>query len=119
VVPEKVTEMAYPPNSPLDRTSDEWQTSRKTLIEPRKVSDPDATPLHARNFLDCVRSRKSCNCDIETGHRSTTATLVADIALKTRTHLQWDSKTERFTNSDAANRLLNYHYRAPYKLPEV
>lgn len=119
VVPERVTDVVYPPNSPLDRTSNEWETSRRTLIEPRKVSDPDATPLHARNFLDCVRSRKPCNCDIETGHRSTTATLVADIALKTQTHLQWDRKTERFTNSEAANRLLSYHYRAPHKLPEV
>ena len=118
-MPEKITELVITANSPLDRGPDAWETSRTTMIEPRKVNDPDATAPHARNFLDCVRSRKACNCDIETGHRSTVATLIADIALKTQTHLKWDSKTERFTNSEAANRLLNYHYRAPYKLPEV
>jgi hypothetical protein len=70
-----------------------------------------------RNFLDCVRSRGTCACDIETGHRSTSATLVANIAHKTRTYLQWDRDAERFTNSDRANALLSYEYRAPYRIP--
>lgn len=119
VVPEQITDMVFPPSSPLARNSHQWETNRKTVIEPRQANGPDPTPQHARNFLDCVRSRKLCNCDIETGHRSTVATLVANIALKTRTHLQWDSTTEKFSNSKEANRLLSYRYRAPYKLPEV
>ena len=32
-------------------------------------------------------------------------------------HLTWDAKAERFTNSTAANKLLSYEYRRPYKLP--
>lgn len=119
VVPDGVSGMDFPALSPLSRPANQWRSAHKTVIESRKVEEPDATPQHARNFLDCVRSRKACNCDIEIGHRSTIATLIADIALKTQTHLKWDSKTERFTNSEAANRLLDYHYRPPYKLPEV
>jgi hypothetical protein len=74
--------------------------------------------LHARNFLECIQTRQLYNCDIETGHRSTTATLLANIAHQTRTFLEWDGKSERFTNSPAANAYLDYEYRSPYKLPE-
>ena len=71
---------------------------------------------HARNFLDCVKSRKKCNADVLIGHVSTATTLLGNIALKTRSLLEWDGNAERFTNHEAANRLLFYKYRAPYKL---
>ncbi len=70
-----------------------------------------------RNFLDCVKSRKECSCSLEFGHRTTSAALIGNIAHKTRSMLDWDAKSERFTNSEAANKLLSYQYRAPYKLP--
>jgi len=120
VVPELVTEMDVPALTPLDRSlSAQWEKRRHTVIGPKKFESEDATPLHARNFLDCVRSRQKCNCDIETGHRSTTATLIANVALRTKSYLQWDRAAERFTNNPDANRLLSYKYRAPYKLPEL
>lgn len=71
---------------------------------------------HARNFLDCVKSRKPTNCDTLTGHLLTAATLIGNVALKTRSYLEWDAKAEHFTNSPAANRYLSYKYRAPYAL---
>ena len=49
-------------------------------------------------------------------HRSTTAALLGNIAYRTGRTLRWDAKAERFTNNDAANKLLSYKYRAPYKL---
>ena len=61
---------------------------------------------HARNFLDCVKSRKACNCDIEFGHRGTTAALIGNIAHRTKAYLEWDAKAERFTNNEAANKML-------------
>jgi hypothetical protein len=27
---------------------------------------------HHRNFVDCIKDRKKCVCDVETGHRSAT-----------------------------------------------
>jgi hypothetical protein len=69
------------------------------------------------NFLDCVRSRRRCNSDIESGHRSTTAALVGNVAHRTRTYLEWDGRAERFTNNREANRWLSYEYRLPYRLP--
>ena len=69
---------------------------------------------HARNFLDCVKSRQRPNCDVEEGHRSTTYALLANIALATKARLDWDAQAERFTNNDAANELLDYEYRKPW-----
>jgi len=118
VIPEEVAEVEFPAATPLDRSLDErWSKGRHTMIEGRKVGGPDATPLHARNFLDCVRSRKPCNCDIETGHRSTSTTLIADVALRTKSYLEWDAGAEKFTNSSAANKYLRYEYRRPYRFP--
>jgi hypothetical protein len=71
---------------------------------------------HARNFLDCMKSRAKCNCDVLEGHLSTSACILGHIALRTRSFLEWDAKTERITNNTAANRYLSYKYREPYKL---
>ena len=76
----------------------------------------DMTVAHARNFLDCMRSRKPANADIEIGHRSTTMSLLANISLATRSRLEWDAQQERFTNNSEANNLLHYEYRQPWKL---
>jgi hypothetical protein len=89
---------------------------RKRMIEPKKVTGDADTARHARNFLDCVKNREKCNCDIETGHRSTSATLIANIARRTKSYLEWDAAAEKFTNNANANKLLNYTYRAPYRL---
>ena len=85
-------------------------------MEPKDAKGSQDTAFHARNFLDCVKSRAACNCDIETGHLSTAATLIGNIAHKTRSFLEWDGKAEKFTNNDAANKFLQYKYRPPYKL---
>jgi predicted dehydrogenase len=117
VVPERVTNQISFARTPLDRDSEKaYNPSRKPAMEGRKMSGSADTAFHARNFLDCVKSRARCNCDIEIGHRSTEATLIGNIALKTKSYLEWDGRAERFTNHEAANKLLQYRYRAPYKL---
>ncbi len=64
-------------------------------------TDGDLDQQAARDFLDCVKSRKRPNADIEEGHRSTTFAHLANIALATRKRLDWDPQAERFTNCDA------------------
>jgi predicted dehydrogenase len=81
-----------------------------------KSNDGDLDQQAARDFIDCVKSRKRPNADIEEGHRSTTFAHLANIALATRQRLDWDSRAERFTNCDAANQLLHYEYRKPWSL---
>jgi predicted dehydrogenase len=125
VVPEKISEgfvgydhgKAY--GNPLDRSNGgAADKARKAAIEPKSIKGPNGsdTMAHARNFLDCIKSRGKCNADIVTGHLSTSATLIGNIAHKTRSMLEWDARAETFPNNAAANRFLSYQYRAPYKL---
>lgn len=118
VVPERHTDATIPARTPVDRGVEKSYTpTKKPSIEPRKVEGRVDNMAHARNFLDCIKSRAKCNCDIVDGHRSTAATLIAGIALKTKSFLEWDAKNEKFTNNPGANKHLFYQYRAPYKLP--
>jgi predicted dehydrogenase len=118
VVPEKITQHEFPKRSPIDRSVERgWRTGEAPMIEPRKGTGRAETADHARNFLDCVKSRAQCNSDIESAHRSTSTTLIANIALQTKAHLEWDAKAEKFTNNAAANKLLRYDYRPPLKSP--
>ncbi|HYM13702.1 MAG TPA: Gfo/Idh/MocA family oxidoreductase [Bryobacterales bacterium] len=118
VVPEENAGEPIPAANPLDRTTGKmYNASKKPAMEPISAKGPsNSTVAHARNFLDCIKSRAKCNCDIETGHRSTTTTILGNLALKTESHLKWDRDAERFTNNEAANRLLSYRYRPPWKL---
>jgi len=79
-------------------------------------SNAFATANLIRDFLDCIKTRKVPLCSLEDGHRSTSFAHLANIALATGQRLQWDPEHEKFTNSDAANKLLHYEYRKPWKL---
>ncbi|MCE5345156.1 MAG: Gfo/Idh/MocA family oxidoreductase [Bacteroidales bacterium] len=79
-------------------------------------SSRDSTTNMIRNFLDCIKSRKTPYCTLEDGHRSTSLAHLANIALATKQRLQWDPAKERFTNSEEANKLLHYEYRKPWNL---
>jgi hypothetical protein len=86
------------------------RTNAETLEEP----EGDVTVLHIRNFLDCIKSRKECNCDLKTGHESTMFAHLANIALETKSRIEWDAKNQKITNNQAANGMLSYPYRKPW-----
>jgi predicted dehydrogenase len=92
---------------------------REKLMEPvdRRLDEREDGGVHIiRNFLDCVRSREKCCVDMEVGHRSTTFAHLANIALATGSRIEWDARREVVTNNRAANDLLHYEYRKPWKL---
>jgi predicted dehydrogenase len=74
---------------------------------------------HCLNFLDCVRTRKKTNSDIDTGHVSAVLAHLANCAIGAgNKHLLFDGETEKFTNDAAANQLLRNSHREPYVIPE-
>jgi len=83
----------------------------------RQSEQDDVTLDHMRNFLDCIKSRETPNCDAETGHKSDLFALLGNIALATKSRLEWDAEAGRFVNNEAANELLHYDYREPWTLP--
>src|SRR5262249_21951929 len=118
VVPDLLSPNEVPARTPTDRAVERgYRKGAKAAIKAHEAKGKADTADHARNFLDCVASRKPCTCDIEVGHRDTSAALVANIAHKIKTYLEWDRKADRSTNSAAATKLLRYAYRAPYKFP--
>jgi predicted dehydrogenase len=71
---------------------------------------------HYRNFLDCVRSRKTAITPVETAHNSLVPGHLALIALLVGRKIKWDAKKERIIGDDEASKLLGREYRAPWKL---
>ncbi len=80
------------------------------------------TAYHIENWIECIKSRKPCNADIEIGLRATTlcylVNIVRDIG-KVGEKLKWDPAAERFTNSDEGNKLLDRPRRKGYELPKI
>jgi predicted dehydrogenase len=97
-----------------------YQDNRDSRMEPinRKFPEGYAQHVrdHARNFLDCLKSRAKPRADVEIGHRSTTMALLANIALATESTIHWDAEREQITNLKEANDLLHYEYRKPWTL---
>jgi len=66
------------------------------------------------NWLDCIQSRKQPISPVEIGHRACSVCLISHIAMKIPGVLNWDPKTEKFIDHDAANSMLSRPQRHPY-----
>jgi len=66
------------------------------------------------NWLDCIKTREQPISPVEIGHRACSVCLISHIAMKVDGKLMWDPKTEKFTNSDEANKMLDRPQRKPY-----
>jgi predicted dehydrogenase len=85
--------------------------------EPVKDSGGDPREqfrLHARNFLDCVKSRERPVSDLEVGHRVATACHLANISLRLGRKLRWDREREDTIGDAEASAMLVRPYRVPW-----
>ena len=74
---------------------------------------------HQDNFLDCIRTRRRPNADVEIGHLSVLLCHLANISYRVgNLRLVFDPQTESFTNCDQANRYLKRKYRKPWVVPD-
>ena len=71
---------------------------------------------HARNFLDCVKSRKPTAAPVEIGHHSTIPGHLGYISMRTGRKIRWDVGKEEILGDDEAGKLLTREYRAPWHL---
>ncbi|MEN6334963.1 MAG: Gfo/Idh/MocA family oxidoreductase [Phycisphaerales bacterium] len=72
---------------------------------------------HKANFYECVKSRAETIAPVEVAHRSCSACLLGDIAMRTGLKLKWDPAKEQFADGDAtATAMLSRTMRAPWKL---
>ncbi len=72
--------------------------------------------FHKGDFYECVKSRAEPIAPVEVGHRSCSACLLGDIAMRSGRKLRWDPAQEQFLDDDTANRMLSRPMRAPWQL---
>ena len=85
--------------------------------EPEKDTSGNGTEdyrRHARNFLNCMRSRKDPITDVESGHRVATACHLANISLHTGRKIVWDAQSEQIVGDPEAGAMLTRPYRKPW-----
>ena len=73
---------------------------------------------HIRNFVECIRTRKRPNADVEIGHRSTSLCHMVNIARELGRSLTWDPQAEKFSDPEA-NNLISRERRKGYELPKI
>jgi len=78
------------------------------------IAGADATELHLKNFIDCVRTRQKPVADVEIGHRSTTVPHLGNIAFKTGHKIHWDAEREEIVGDREAAALLDRSARKPW-----
>ena len=69
---------------------------------------------HTRNFLDCLKSRKEPNSDLDSGHQVATVCHLANISLRTGRKIRWDAEKEEIIGDTEAARMLVRPYRKPW-----
>jgi predicted dehydrogenase len=84
-----------------------------------EMSAEDATALHVRDFIECVRSRRTPKADAEAGQRSSTVAHLGNIAFRTGRRIRWDAERERVVGDEEASSFLTRKARSPWDLVPV
>ena len=74
------------------------------------------SPGHWRNFIDCVKSRKTTITPCEVAHRSASPGHLGQIAMILGRKLYFDPDTEEILNDEEAGRMLGNAMRSPWHL---
>jgi predicted dehydrogenase len=90
--------------------------SKGALVHSEKESSPDHNN-HARNFIDCIRSRQLPAGDIEEGHKSAALCHLGNIAARTGRMIRFDGAKETIPGDREAAAMLSREYRKHWSTP--
>jgi predicted dehydrogenase len=108
------------------KTTSSDPAAKPTTLKPLDASDPKLLDPkgvtvhlyggdeHHKNWLECVKSRKTPVAPASIAERSTSACIVSWISMKLNRPLNWDVEKGQFLNDDEANAMLTKPERAPY-----
>ncbi len=94
-----------------------WQVmeSEGRVVAEDKGYFPDK--WHQPNFIECIRTRKLPNADVEQAQQSATLVHLANIAYRVgKARLEYDGAKEAFVGNDAANKLTRSEMREGYRI---
>jgi predicted dehydrogenase len=104
----------HPVGGPRQTATRPAAGARTTAIADHSGNDLDQFRRHARNFIDCVRSRQEPAASLESAHRVVTACHLANLSLRLNRTLRWDAESESVIGDPEAQALLVRPYRAPW-----
>ena len=90
--------------------SENLMKERKKIF--KKVGTSAAS--HARNFFDCVKSRKKTICNEDVMRKSHMACFAAQLAWQLERKITFDPVKEEYVNDEEANRMRNRATRHPW-----
>ena len=115
VFPELTTQRDYREVHGNNEKGEAAELGKTPSMKMERVDD--GLLVHVGNMLDCMRPRKMPQTNIEYGHRSSSACLLANVALRSKERLEWDVANQKLLKGGpVAQKLLGREYRAPWKL---
>ncbi len=73
-------------------------------------------PSHLQNFIDAVKARIDPLVPVEVGQRTTTTSILGNIATKLNRPINWSPNNQHFTNDPEAKTHYHREYHNGYKL---
>ncbi len=104
----------------LGRHGAGWQVlgSGSEIIAQEYGYFPDE--VHQQDFINCIRTRKVPNSDIEQGHKSATLVHLANLSYRIgKKQLYYNPENETVKNSNEANMISAGTYRKNYEISEI
>jgi hypothetical protein len=98
-----------------------WDNESKKPMTPEYefTEGKESHGEHVNNFISCIKTRNKPACPPETGRAAALHVHIPNIAARTgEPVLLWDDAKKRFTNSEAANKLISPVYRLPWVIPQ-
>ncbi|MGA2258674.1 MAG: Gfo/Idh/MocA family oxidoreductase [Thermoguttaceae bacterium] len=88
---------------------------QKAQVKPEETHLTEAVS-QARDFVDCIKSRKLAVSPLEAAIRSDTISHLSDVAIRLGRAIAWDPQKEQIVNDAEASKMLNRTLREPWKL---
>jgi predicted dehydrogenase len=83
-------------------------------MQDRSGDEYDQFRRHVRDFLDCVKTRRTPIADLESGHRVATVCHLANLSLRLGRRIRWDAERETVSDDADGDARLVRPYRAPW-----
>lgn len=99
------------PKAPLLRGEPQPRTP---AMEDRSGDPTQQYRDHAKNFLDCIRSRQTPISDLASAQRTSLACHLANLSLRLGRSLRWDAQRQTIADDPKAQTMLERPYRAPW-----
>jgi predicted dehydrogenase len=104
----------------LGRQGGGWQAFNENGDIVASEYGRQADNIHITNFIECIRSRKLPNADVEEGRRSDLLLHLSNISARIGNRkLFYDPENNTFNNPAESNKFLRRKDRDPWKIPDM